>query len=142
MLDTSISKINSMNESEKNLQDISHDQFAVRKAKLDSMRNKGFDPFRADWEQSHTSKTAIESYDPNIPEGENSTHEVSVAGRVLVFRLMGKASFLKILDRDGVIQLYVSRDALPEGVYNDDFKNIPARALLSAGGILSFVFSF
>lgn len=137
MLDTSISKINSMNESEKNLQDISHDQFAVRKAKLDSMRNKGFDPFRADWEQSHTSKTAIESYDPNIPEGENSTHEVSVAGRVLVFRLMGKASFLKILDRDGVIQLYVSRDALPEGVYNDDFKkNVDVGDIIGARGKL------
>ena len=137
MLDTSISKINSMNESEKNLQDISHDQFAVRKAKLDSMRNKGFDPFRADWKQSHTSKTAIESYDPNIPEGENSTHEVSVAGRVLVFRLMGKASFLKILDRDGVIQLYVSRDALPEGVYNDDFKkNVDVGDIIGARGKL------
>lgn len=86
------------------------------------MRENGFDPFRANWNQTHTSKTAIESYDNSLEEGKDTEHEVSVAGRVLVYRLMGKASFLKILDRDGIIQLYVSRDALPEGVYNNDFK--------------------
>ncbi len=126
-----------MSENTPNIQDISHDLFAVRKAKLDSMRAKGFDPFRANWRQTHTSKTAIESYDDSIPEGENSAEEVSVAGRVLVYRLMGKASFLKILDRDGIIQLYVSRDALPEGVYNDDFKkNLDIGDIIGARGKL------
>lgn len=126
-----------MSEKTPNVQDISHDLFAVRKAKLDSMREKGFDPFRANWEQTHTSKTAVESYDDSLPEGENSAEEVSVAGRVLVYRLMGKASFLKILDRDGVIQLYVSRDALPEGVYNNDFKkNLDIGDIIGARGRL------
>ena len=74
-------------------------------------------------ETNHTSKEAVESFDESTPEGENSEHEVSVAGRVMVFRLMGKASFVKIKDRDGVIQLYFARDGLPEGVYNDWFKN-------------------
>ena len=126
-----------MSQQEEKKTDNSHDLFAVRKAKLDSMRDKGFDPFRAEWEQTHTSKTAIESFDPSTPEGENSPHEVSVAGRILVYRLMGKASFLKILDRDGIIQLYVSRDALPEGVYNDDFKkNIDVGDIIGARGKL------
>ena len=117
--------------------DNSHDLFAVRKAKLDKMRASGFDPFRAHWNQTHTSKTAIESFDPSTPEGENSEHEVSVAGRITVYRLMGKASFLKILDRDGIIQLYVSRDALPEGVYNDDFKkNLDIGDIIGARGKL------
>lgn len=111
-----------MSEEKKTIQEISHDLFAVRKAKLEAMRENGFDPFRANWNQTHTSKTAIESYDNSLEEGKDTEHEVSVAGRVLVYRLMGKASFLKILDRDGIIQLYVSRDALPEGVYNNDFK--------------------
>ncbi len=126
-----------MSENTPNIQDISHDLFAVRKAKLESMRAKGFDPFRANWNQTHTSKTAVESYDNSIPEGENSEHEVSVAGRVLVYRLMGKASFLKILDRDGIIQLYVSRDGLPEGVYNEDFKkNIDIGDIIGVRGKL------
>lgn len=119
------------------IEDISHDLFAVRMAKLENMRAAGFDPFRANWPQTHTSKTAVASYDNSIPDGEYTQHEVSVAGRVLVFRLMGKASFLKILDRDGVIQLYVSRDDLPEGVYNNDFKkNLDVGDIIGAKGKL------
>ena len=45
-----------------------------------------------------------------------------VAGRIKFFRLMGKASFLKIEDESGMLQLYVARDNLPEGFYNDVFK--------------------
>ena len=126
-----------MSEESSQIQDNSHDLFAVRKAKLDAMRANGFDPFRANWEQTHTSKTAIASFDESTPEGENSAHEVSVAGRVLVYRLMGKASFLKILDRDGIIQLYVARDGLPEGVYNEDFKkNLDVGDIIGARGKL------
>lgn len=126
-----------MSDEQKIIQDNSHDLYAVRKAKLDSMRAKGFDPFRAEWEQTYTSKTAIESFDDSIEEGMNSEHEVSVAGRVLVFRLMGKASFVKIQDRDGIIQLYISRDGLPEGVYNEDFKkNLDLGDIIGARGKL------
>ena len=124
-------------ENNKKIQDNSHDLWAVRKAKLDNMRAAGFDPFRASWEQTHTSKTAIESYDESLEEGQNTEHEVSVAGRILFYRLMGKASFLKLLDRDGIIQLYVSRDGLPEGVYNDDFKkNLDVGDIIGARGKL------
>ena len=126
-----------MSQENTKIEDNSHDLWAVRKAKLDNMRASGFDPYRENWNQTHTSKTAIESYDPSTPEGENSQHEVSVAGRVIIFRLMGKASFLKILDRDGIIQLYVSRDGLPEGVYNNDFKkNIDVGDIIGARGKL------
>ncbi len=106
------------NQQDKNIHENTHDLYAVRKAKLDSMRSRGIDPFRQDWAQTHTSKTAVALFDESSELGA----EVSVAGRVLVFRLMGKASFVKILDRDGVVQLYFSRDDLPEGSYNDDFK--------------------
>ncbi len=108
-------------EIENSIRDNSHDLFAVRKAKLEAMRKNGFDPYRAEWTRTQTSKEAKELYDDSIEVGEDGA-EVSVAGRVVVFRLMGKASFIKILDRDGVIQLYVARDRLPEGVYNEDFK--------------------
>ncbi len=126
-----------MSQENTKIEDNSHDLWAVRKAKLDNMRASGFDPYRENWNQTHTSKTAIESYDPSTPEGENSQHEVSVAGRVIIFRLMGKASFLKILDRDGIIQLYISRDGLPEGVYNNDFKkNLDVGDIIGARGKL------
>ena len=65
------------------------DQVAVRQAKLDQMRENGFDPFRANWEQTHTSEKAIGL----LPEDQEEGPEVSVAGRIVAFRLMGKATF-------------------------------------------------
>ena len=52
---------------------------------------------------------------------EQNPRRVVVAGRVMAKRLMGKASFLSILDHSGRIQLYVARDALGEAAY-DAFK--------------------
>jgi lysyl-tRNA synthetase class 2 len=89
------------------------DQVAVRQAKLDQMRDNGFDPFRANWEQTHTSLEATGM----LPEDQEEGPEVSVAGRIVAFRLMGKATFLKILDRKGKIQSYVRRDEIGEEEY-------------------------
>ena len=90
-----------------------HDLFAVRKAKLDAMLESGQDPFLANVEQTHTSTQAKEL----LPEDEEEGPEVSVAGRIVIFRLMGKATFLKLLDRDGQIQAYVRRDEIGEDAY-------------------------
>ena len=86
------------------------DQVAVRQAKLDQMRENGNDPFRANWDQTHTSIQAQALLTEDMEDGP----EVSVAGRIVVFRLMGKASFLKVLDRDGRIQSYVRKDEIGE----------------------------
>ncbi len=107
--------------------------FEVRKAKLDAMRARGEDPFRNEWTQTHTSLEAISLFD----ETQENTCEVSVAGRILLYRLMGKAAFLKIQDRHGIIQLYVSRDNLPEGIYNEQFKKeIDVGDIIGAKGVL------
>ena len=89
------------------------DQVAVRQAKLDVMRENGFDPYSSNWEQSHTSLQA----QGLLPEEDEEGPEVSVAGRIVAFRLMGKASFLKILDRDGRIQSYVRKDEIGDDEY-------------------------
>ena len=89
------------------------DQFAVRQAKLDQLREAGQDPYRSNWAQTHTSVEALES----LPEEDEEGPEVSVAGRIVAFRLMGKASFLKIIDRDGKIQSYVRKDEIGEEEY-------------------------
>ena len=52
-----------------------------------------------------------------LPENEEEGPEVSVAGRIIAFRVMGKATFLKILDRKGKIQSYVRRDEIGEDEY-------------------------
>lgn len=96
-----------------------HDLYSVRKAKLEAMRSKGFDPFSQNWKPTHTSEEAKKLF-----EEKGEGQEVSLAGRILVYRLMGKASFVKIQDRKGIMQLYFSRDDLPEGKYNEDFKKM------------------
>ncbi|RWS48208.1 lysine--tRNA ligase [Arcobacter venerupis] len=60
----------------------------------------------------------------NMEDKRDENRFYTVAGRIKLFRLMGKASFLKIEDESGILQIYLSRDHLPEGFYNDIFKKI------------------
>jgi lysyl-tRNA synthetase class 2 len=48
----------------------------------------------------------------------------TVAGRIKFLRIMGKASFAKIEDESGILQIYIARDNLPEGFYNNIFKKL------------------
>lgn len=105
------------------------DLFAVRKNKLEQMRSEGFDPFRQNCPQSHTSQQAIKAY------SENSDQSFSIAGRIVVYRAMGKASFIKILDRDGQIQVYVSRDDVGEKTYSA-FKKFDLGDIVGVSGPL------
>ena len=89
------------------------DQVAVRQAKLSSLSENGQNPFLANWEQTHASSEAIGL----LSEEEEIGPEVSVAGRIVAFRLMGKAAFLKLLDREGKIQAYVRKDEIGEDEY-------------------------
>ncbi len=116
--------------------DNTSDLFAVREQKLKEMRANGTDPFRQNWTQSHTSKQAIAIVPQNADhESYESTEEVSVAGRITVFRLMGKAAFIKILDRDGPIQLYFKKDAIGEASYNE-FKKLDLGDIIGVRGKL------
>jgi lysyl-tRNA synthetase class 2 len=96
------------------------DQFAVRKAKLEEMRGKGTDPFAANWEQTHASAQAIGAW---IEDEENSP-VVNCAGRLIAMRVMGKASFARILDQAGTLQLYFKKDILGEEAYQHTFKKL------------------
>lgn len=94
------------------------DLFAVRQAKLAELRSGGFDPFQANWDQTHTSVEAKALH----REGEAEGPAVSCAGRLIAIRVMGKASFARIQDRAGTLQLYVQREVLGEERYNKFFK--------------------
>ncbi len=62
---------------------------------------------------------------------------VQVAGRLMSRRIMGKASFAHVQDMSGRIQLFVQRDALPEGVYNAQFKKVwDVGDIVGADGLL------
>lgn len=90
------------------------DLYAVRKAKLDELRAEGFDPFAQNWEQTHTSAEAIAQFGEKAGEDGPA---VSVAGRIIAIRKMGKASFARILDRAGTVQLYFKKDVVGDEAY-------------------------
>jgi lysyl-tRNA synthetase, class II len=93
--------------------DISHDQHAVRRQKLADMRAAGFDPFRANVATTHFSQDAKALY----VEGQDNVTTVTVAGRLVTFRVQGGSSFVKIQDQQGIIQLYFRKDVLGEDRY-------------------------
>ncbi len=93
--------------------DISHDQHAVRRQKLAELRAAGQDPFRASCPTTHFSADAIRLY----VEGQDNAVSVSVAGRLVTIRDMGKSQFVKILDQQGQIQLYVKKDVVGDETY-------------------------
>lgn len=71
----------------------------------------------------------------NLENKRDESRLYTVAGRIKFFRLMGKASFLKIEDESGLLQVYVSRDNLAEGFYNDVFKkNIEVGDIIEVEG--------
>ena len=111
--------------------DISHDQHAVRRQKLAEMRVAGFDPFRANASQTHFSVEAIGAY----TDGQDYVVNVAVAGRLVVIRDMGKSQFVKILDQQGQIQLYVKKDLVGDEAYAM-FKKLDLGDIVGAEGAL------
>ena len=84
----------------------------IRREKLASLVSEGRDPFKiTKYDVTHHSNEVKEKF--TSLEGK----AVSVAGRLMSKRVMGKASFCHIQDKEGLIQAYVARDSLGEGEY-------------------------
>ncbi len=111
--------------------EITHDQHAVRRQKLADLRAAGHDPFRAVFSPTHFSAEALAAY----VEGQDNTVPASLAGRLVVIRDMGKSQFAKILDQDGVIQLYIKKDVIGDEAYAA-FKKLDLGDIIGAQGTL------
>ncbi len=105
-----------------------------RRDKLNALREKGQaypNDFRRDAFSSDIIKTCADK-DNEVLEKEHNTY--TIAGRVMTRRIMGKASFATIQDMGGRIQIYVARDNLPEGVYQDVFKKLDLGDIIGVTG--------
>ena len=110
-------------------------QQRIEKAKL--LKQNGINPYSNDSKRNTTIKKYL-NVNSNIAEKENKRDEnrhYIVSGRIKLLRIMGKASFLKIEDESGILQIYVARDNLPEGFYNNTFKkNIEVGDIIEVSG--------
>jgi len=113
-----------------------NEQIAQRKAKLAALRERGV-AFPNDFRRDSLAAELHEQYDGSEKEELAAKGiRVSVAGRMMTRRIMGKASFATIQDMSGQIQLYVARDNLPEGFYNEEFKKWDLGDIVGASGTL------
>jgi len=110
-------------------------QQRIEKAEL--LKKEGYNPYSNDSKRN----TTIEKYlnvNSDIADKENQRDEnrhYIVSGRIKLLRIMGKASFVKIEDESGMLQIYVARDHLPEGFYNNIFKkNIEVGDIIEVSG--------
>ncbi len=102
----------------------------IRRDKLDQLRGLGIDPFGKKYVRTHQAQEVLDAYG-ELPkdELEELSPEVSLAGRIMQKRGMGKASFAHIQDLSGKIQIYVRQDALDAAKYE-------AFSLLDLGDII------
>ncbi len=100
----------------------------VRREKLAALQEAGKDPFQiTKYDVTHHSQEIRDHYD------ELEGKEVSIAGRMMFKRVMGKASFCNIQDLAGSIQCYVARDNVGEDAYKD-FKKYDVGDILGIRG--------
>ncbi len=108
---------------------------AERRRKLADLRAEGFG-FPNTYRRTALAGQLHEIYDDYSNETlEAAAVEVQVGGRMMTKRVMGKVSFATIQDRSGQIQLFLQRDALPEGVYQS-FKTWDMGDIVWARGVL------
>ncbi|MDW2879927.1 MULTISPECIES: lysine--tRNA ligase [Bacillaceae] len=90
----------------------------VRREKMNSLREKGMDPFGKRFERSHQTQDLIDEYGEQEKEAiEEQNISVTLAGRIMTKRGKGKAGFAHIQDLKGQIQIYVRQDAIGEESY-------------------------
>ena len=113
---------------QKNQQQDVNQLLKVRYEKLHELQENGKDPFRiTKYDVTHHSREIKDQFE--ALEGQ----EVSVAGRMMFKRVMGKASFCNVQDVQGSIQAYVARDEVGEDSYKD-FKKYDAGDIMGIRG--------
>ncbi len=107
---------------------------AERRAKLERLREQGA-AFPNDFRRDALADQLLTAYGDRAPEWfDQHTIRVRVGGRMMVKRVMGKASFAKLMDRTGQIQLFLQAETL--GQVYEEFKHWDVGDILGAEGVL------
>ena len=109
---------------------------AQRREKLAQLREEG-NAFPNDFRRDCMAGELHAEYgEKDAEELEALALRVRIAGRMMSRRVMGKASFAHVQDMSGRMQLFVQRDTLEEGVYNEQFKKWNIGDIIGAEGVL------
>jgi lysyl-tRNA synthetase, class II len=112
-----------------------HALIAERRRKLEALRESGR-AYPNDFRRNAQAGDLQQAFGMSDNESlERASIEVAVAGRMMAKRVMGKASFVRLEDASGAIQLFLERDALPDGAYAE-FRTWDLGDLLGAEGTL------
>ena len=121
------------------------EQEEIRREKLDQLQELGVNPYPHTFDVTHNSKQILENEDHFLRDEESNPDSeiVTVAGRVMTRRIMGKASFFNLQDAEGTIQVYIRRDDVATDELGNDLYNKVFKKLVDIGdivGIKGFVF--
>lgn len=115
------------------------EQEQFRRNALEEIKKMGINPYPAETYTVNVTTSEIKEY---FNPDKNNYHDISIAGRLMSKRIMGKASFAELQDEKGRIQLYITRDDLCPGEDNELYNTLFKR-LLDIGdfiGVKGFVF--
>ena len=108
------------------------EQEIIRRNSLQALRDMGIEPYpAAEYPVTAYSDDIVNNFDDNL----EPPREVSIAGRIMSRRIMGKASFVELMDSHGRVQVYISRDEICPGE-NKDLYNVVFKKLLDIGDII------
>ncbi|MDR2919032.1 MAG: lysine--tRNA ligase [Tannerella sp.] len=115
------------------------EQEIIRRNSLEQLRQLGVDPYPAE-------EYVVNAYSEEIKDAfkdDTEPRQVTIAGRIMSRRIMGKASFIELQDSEGRIQVYITRDDICPDENDTDLYNVVFKKLLDIGdfvGIKGFVF--
>lgn len=122
-----------------------NDQQQARIDKMNQLREMGIDPFGQGYDQTHHADEIIAQFGKKTLEeldAENNT--VSIAGRIMSKRRMGKLGFIHLLDRSGRIQVVINQRIVGDDIYNlfkmsdlGDIIGVKGRVIKTMAGELS-----
>jgi len=119
------------------------EQHQLRREKLEDLKELGVQPYPYSYDVTHTTKQILDHPEWIKESDEDKKVKVTVAGRIMTRRIMGKASFFDIQDAEGSIQIYMRRDDVADETLGRDKYNKVFKKLMDIGdviGISGFVF--
>lgn len=112
------------------------DQQEVRIAKMNALREQGIDPFGKAFKRTSNTQLIKDEYSEKSAEELESLHaEVSIAGRIMQKRRMGKLGFIHLLDREGKIQVVINKRIIGDEIY-ELFKSSDLGDIIGIKGIV------